>query len=116
LVEQIAIEGGHRRVTLYAGARDARNLYDMPALSRLDQAYAWLTVVPAVSDDPTYPGGRGNVVDVALKERSWGDHEVYVCGSPAMVAGTVDRLVSAGVSPHAVHFEDFGIGREGGLA
>ncbi len=116
LVEQVALEGGRRRVSLYVGARMTHHLYDLPALSRLEQSYSWLTVVPAVSDDPTYQGDRGHLVDVALKQGSWTDHQVYVCGSPIMVAGTLDRLGAAGISPSAVHFEDFGRSEGGGLA
>ncbi len=114
LVEQVALEGGRRRVSLYVGARMIHHLYDMPALLRMEQAYRWLAVVPAVSDDPTYQGDRGHLVDVALKQSSWTDHRVYVCGSPAMVAGTLDRLGAAGIGPYAVHFEDFGRSSEGG--
>src|SRR6266511_2501109 len=99
-----------------ACARVTHHLYDLPALSRLEQSYSWLTVVPAVSDDPTYQGDRGHLVDVALKQGSWTDHQVYVCGSPIMVAGTLDRLGAAGISPSAVHFEDFGRSEGGGLA
>jgi NAD(P)H-flavin reductase/hemoglobin-like flavoprotein len=116
LVEQVALEGGHRRVSLYVGAKMAHHLYDMPALSRLQEAHGWLTVVPAVSEDPTYQGDRGHLVDVALKQRSWIDHQVYVCGSPVMVSATVDRLVAAGISPRAVHFEGFGTSSERGGA
>jgi NAD(P)H-flavin reductase/hemoglobin-like flavoprotein len=116
LVEQVALEGGNRRVALFVGSRMTYNLYDMPALQRLERSYGWLTVVPAVSDDPTYRGDRGHLVDVALKQRSWNDHQVYVCGSPVMVTATVDRLLAAGISPRAVHFEDFGTSEGGGPA
>jgi NAD(P)H-flavin reductase/hemoglobin-like flavoprotein len=116
LVEQVALEGGQRRVALFVGARMGYNLYDMPALQRLERSYGWLTVVPAVSDDPTYQGDRGHLIDVALKQRSWHDHRVYACGSPVMVTATVDRLLAAGISPRAVHFEDFGTSKGGGPA
>jgi NAD(P)H-flavin reductase/hemoglobin-like flavoprotein len=108
VVEQVAAEGGNRRVYLFAGSRRADDLYDLPTLSRYAQMYPWLTVVPAVSEDPTFPGTRGTVVDVALKQRGWDGHRVYVCGSPAMVAGTVDVLAAAGIDKEAVFCEEFG--------
>jgi len=115
LVEQVAYDGGDRRVTLFAGGRTADDLYDLPMLSRLDQAYPWLTVVPAVSEDPGYAGERGTVVDVALKNGHWHNHLVYVCGSPEMVAATTEGLVGAGVDPAALRVEEFGTSEGGGL-
>jgi NAD(P)H-flavin reductase/hemoglobin-like flavoprotein len=110
VVEQVASEGGNRQVHLFVGGRGTNDLYDMATLSRYEQMYPWLTVVPAVSDDPTFQGARGTVVDVALKQRAWDGHRVYVCGSPAMVTGTLDRLAVAGLDKEAVFFEDFGGG------
>jgi NAD(P)H-flavin reductase/hemoglobin-like flavoprotein len=110
VVEQVASEGGNRQVHLFAGGRGVNDLYDMATLSRYAQMYPWLTVVPAVSDDPTFHGARGTVVDVALKLRTWDGHRVHVCGSPAMVTGTLDRLAAAGLDKEAVFFEDFGGG------
>jgi ferredoxin-NADP reductase len=80
----------------------------MPALDRLAAALPWLTVVPALSDDPWHPAARGTVVEVALRYANWQDRDVYVCGSPDMVAGTVDRLRQAGVAEARIHVEDFG--------
>ena len=72
--------------------------------------------MPAVSDDPAYPGERGHLADVGLRLGPWTGHRVYVCGSPVMVRATVDRLATAGIAPQDVHFEDFGTGEGGGPA
>lgn len=107
LTEQVAAEGGHRRVYLFAGARTGRDLYDLPWLQFMASRYPWLTVVPTVSADAHYPGERGDVVDAALRRGRWDDHEVYVCGSAQMVTGTVDRLTRAGVHSARLHTEEF---------
>ena len=52
LVDGMARWNTARSVTLFFGARRAGDLYDMGALHRLAAMNRWLTVVPAVSDDP----------------------------------------------------------------
>jgi NAD(P)H-flavin reductase/hemoglobin-like flavoprotein len=113
-----------RRVSLFAGAQSERELYPLPSLLELARQHSWLSVVPAVSDDLSYPGEHGMAVDVALKRGPWVEPQVYVCGSPHMVTGSVGRLVDAGISTERIHVEDFsterfsmsGGGREGGWA
>jgi NAD(P)H-flavin reductase len=108
LVEQLAAEGGRRRVHLYLGARTERDLYDLKAMSQLASECPWLRVVPAVSDDP-YASDvtQGSVVDVALHHDSWLNHEIFVCGSEAMVMGSVNTLVQRGISPDQIRYESF---------
>jgi NAD(P)H-flavin reductase/hemoglobin-like flavoprotein len=107
LTEQVAREGGRRRVHLFVGSRTESGLYDLAWLQLMASRYPWLTVVPAVSADPLFTGEHGDVVDVALRRGRWENHEVYVCGSAPMVAGTVDRLIQAGVDPDRLRTEDF---------
>lgn len=97
-----------RRVSLFLGARIQRDLYDLPFLQQLASVHDWLSVVPVVSGDQSYPGERGLAVEVALRHGPWVDPQVYVCGSPAMVTGSVERLASAEVPLAAIHIEDFG--------
>ncbi|HEY8547928.1 MAG TPA: globin domain-containing protein [Acidimicrobiales bacterium] len=128
LVEQVAHRtrvGEHpRRVALFFGARTARELYDLEALQALDAEHPWLTVVPALADDPyadvTFGEGasarrveHGDVGEVALAHGPWHDHEVYVCGGDEMVAATVLRLQGAGCPAERIHYEGFqGLGGE----
>ena len=107
LTEQVVLEGGQRHVHLFVGAPTGRDLYDLPWLQLMTSRYRWLTVVVAVSADSTYPGERGDVVDVALRRGRWDNHEIYVCGSTPMVTGTIDRLTRAGVDPAHLHTEEF---------
>jgi NAD(P)H-flavin reductase/hemoglobin-like flavoprotein len=107
LIEQVAWEGGQRQVHLFVGAPTGRDLYDLPWLQLMATRYGWLNVVPAVSADAGYPGEHGNAVDVAMRRGRWDGHDVYVCGSAPMVAGTVERLTHAGADPALMHTEDF---------
>ncbi len=107
LVEQLAFEGGQRRMALFVGARTSVDLYDLPALDAMCCDLPWLTVVPALSHDPWHPAERGAVVDVALRLGRWDDRDIYVCGSAAMVAASRDRLVQVGVSIERIRCEDY---------
>jgi NAD(P)H-flavin reductase/hemoglobin-like flavoprotein len=111
LVEQIAAEAGTagqpRRVTLFHGGRVAADLYDMTTLGQLRQGRPWLNVLPVISDDRYYPGDKGTPAEAALRAGRWFDHEVFVCGPPAMVADSMKRLRDAGVPEERLHVEEF---------
>ena len=108
IVEQVAAEGGRRRVHLYLGARTERDLYDLKGMSQLAYECPWLRIVPTVSDDPhAQDVAIGSVVDVALQHDSWLNHEIFVCGSEAMVMGSVNTLVQRGVTPDQIRYESF---------
>ncbi|WDZ84393.1 FAD-binding oxidoreductase [Micromonospora cathayae] len=105
LVEQL-VEAGGRRVTLVVGSRTFTDLYDATSLDKLQCGHEWLTVVPAFSHDPTAePAEVGDALTVALRYLR-DDQEVYVCGPPAMIAGSRLRLRAAGVPDHRIHLAD----------
>ncbi|MEU2612143.1 FAD-binding oxidoreductase [Micromonospora sp. NPDC007271] len=104
LVEQVAADPGGRRVTLVVGARSVEALYDAVTLDKL--RHDWLTTVPAFShDELAEPGERGDALTVALDHLRL-DHEVYVCGPPAMLAGSRLRLLAAGVPAERIHLPE----------
>ncbi len=107
LLSQIAQEPVPRNAQLFLGARTARDFYDSPALQALDRALPSLRVTPVVSDDPRFPGVRGLAGEIAARYGPWPGREIYVCGSPAMVAGTQELFHAAGVDAERVHCEDF---------
>ena len=110
MLAQVAAEGGLRRVDLFWGARYYRELYDMPALHKLVHGHQHLEVVPCVSDE-TAMGGiveSGSAVEVALRHGPWPDREIYVCGSPGMVDGTLATLEESGTSLNRVHIDELG--------
>jgi NAD(P)H-flavin reductase/hemoglobin-like flavoprotein len=111
IVEQLANEGGQRRAFLFLGARMGRDLYDLDTLSKFAVRNPWLTVVPAISDDPLHRGEQSLVVEAALRSGLRSEHEVFVCGSQDMVVGTLERLDQAGISTDRIHVEDFSSGQ-----
>jgi NAD(P)H-flavin reductase len=109
LIEQLAVDGGRRRVQLFWGGRRHADLYDLPAIERL-AAQDWVRFIPCVSEEP--PGAsatrHGTAIEVALRYGVLADQDVYVCGPPAMVDATVDGLLEAGVPARRVRYEHFG--------
>lgn len=106
LVEQVAAAPTRRRVTLVVGSRTFTDLYDATVLDRLQCRHDWLTIRPAFSHDPcAEPDEEGDAVTVALRHHRPGQ-EVYVCGPPAMVAGSRLRLLAAGVPADRIHLPD----------
>jgi NAD(P)H-flavin reductase/hemoglobin-like flavoprotein len=110
LVQQVEAEGSPRRVHLFWGVRYRRELYDLAGMRRLADGLDRVHLVPCVSQEPPGASGveSGSVVDVALGHGPWHDHEVYVCGSPGMVQGTVGMLRRAGVPSQRLHVEEIG--------
>ncbi|MBQ1011058.1 oxidoreductase [Micromonospora sp. M51] len=103
LVEQVATAPGGRRVTLIVGARTFTDLYDSIALDKLQCAHDWLTIVPALSEDPcAEPAERGDALTIALEHHQPG-HDSYLCGPPAMVASAPPRLLALGVPASRIH-------------
>jgi NAD(P)H-flavin reductase/hemoglobin-like flavoprotein len=108
LTEQIAGLAEAPNVHLFFGARTRDGLYDLPELEKMTARLPWLTVVPAVSADPTYQGEQGMLSDVVVRQGAWQGHDAYICGSTPMVTATASRLVSLGVPRGQIHIEDFG--------
>jgi NAD(P)H-flavin reductase len=106
IIDQLARDGG-RPTHLYFGARSTREIYDRKDLELLAERYPWLTVVIVISDDIRWKGPRGLLGNVVAGP-DWSDHDVFVCGSPAMVKFTVAKLIRSGVPENHIKFEDFG--------
>jgi NAD(P)H-flavin reductase len=107
LIQQVARQENSRRVDLFVGARTERDLYDQDDLDRLDRLYPWLTVTTAVSDEEDYPGEKGLISDVVVRNGPWRSRDVYVCGSPEMVEATVSQLIQARVPEQRIRVEEF---------
>lgn len=97
-----------RRIHLVHGARYSWNLYAKSRLNELAR-YPWFTQTQVVSDDPTYPGTRGLVGDVASAVTMPGAYDALVCGSPLMVSHATDALVGGPRPPRSIAFEEFSI-------
>lgn len=100
-----------RRVHLVHGGRYTWSLYVGGRLRHFSQ-YPWFTATETVSDDPTYPGPRGLVGDVAASVAMPGPYDALVCGSPLMVSHTTTALASGPRPPESISFEEFAITSE----
>lgn len=106
IIEQLAITLDDRKVTLVVGAATRWDLHDLAVLSQLAGDLRWLQVIPTLSDDP-WAEQPATVVEAALRSGSWYDRQIYVCGSPQMVAGTCQTLLDEGYGPVNLHVEQF---------
>jgi NAD(P)H-flavin reductase len=67
----------------------------------------WLTVIPTVSDERVTDVEQGTLSDVVARRGSWTGHDAYICGPPAMVTHTADRLAQLGLSRDRIRLETF---------
>ncbi|HKA69950.1 MAG TPA: globin domain-containing protein [Actinomycetes bacterium] len=105
ILQHLIDRGETRAVQLFMGARTEAELYDLPAIGALAKQFWWLTVTPVVSSDPSYPGYRGQVGDVAAGYAPWLDRDIYICGPVPMVVSARQRLLRTGVQPARIHHE-----------
>ncbi|WP_406282407.1 FAD-binding oxidoreductase [Nocardia sp. NBC_00881] len=109
---------------LFIGGRSPRDLYAADMLSLLAGELPWLTVIPVVESledpgwvDEWYEQSRvdigfppddmlhGTLADVLGSHGAFLNHQVLVCGSPAMVQTTLDRLLETGTPAEQIQFE-----------
>jgi NAD(P)H-flavin reductase/hemoglobin-like flavoprotein len=108
IIEQAVRESADtpRRIHLYYGARRREELYDLPDLWRLEDAYGGFELIPVTSDDPAFDGMQGNVGRVAARYKPAAECDAYVAGPPAMVRETIRLLQRAGLKRERIHFDD----------
>jgi len=108
IAEQISWLRDPPRVHLIFGAQTADGLYDLADLEKMAAGRPWLTVIPAVSHEPGFPGERGMVHEVLARTGNWREHDVYASGPAPMAEATVNQLMALGVPQGQIHVEDFG--------
>ena len=108
LLDDLARRPSPPRTQLFFGGRTWDDLYELDALRRLSYVHPWLDVVPVVEDDEGGTGAeRGALADVVTRYGAWSGHEVFVCGSPAMIRATVSRMLVAGTPLDHIHYDPF---------
>jgi NAD(P)H-flavin reductase/hemoglobin-like flavoprotein len=95
-----------RQIHLFYGARTREDLYDLPELWHLADAYQGLQLTPVTSDDPAFDGMQGNVGRVAARYMPHRECEAYVAGPPAMVRETLGVLTKSGLPRERIHYDD----------
>jgi NAD(P)H-flavin reductase/hemoglobin-like flavoprotein len=109
LLEDLARGDGQPRTQVFIGGRTWDDLYDLAPLRRLSYDNPWLDVVPVVERDDAGNGGAeiGTLSDVVTRYGSWADHDVTVCGSPAMIRATVSQMLVAGTPLDRITYDPF---------
>jgi NAD(P)H-flavin reductase len=93
-----------RKITLFVGARQHFDLYDLEDLQLLEAACPALRVLPVLSDEPGYSGLAGMLPDVVSGHGLFENAEAYICGPPAMVRMTA-ALLAASIPPGQIHHD-----------
>jgi NAD(P)H-flavin reductase/hemoglobin-like flavoprotein len=96
--------GRPRKVTLFFGARQQFDLYDLDDLQLLEAACASFRVIPVLSDEPGYSGRTGTLPDVLSNLDLFENAEAYVCGPAAMVSRTT-ALLAASIPGSQLHHD-----------
>jgi CDP-4-dehydro-6-deoxyglucose reductase len=107
LIEYCRAAGFAHPVHLYWGVRRLEDFYRLPHWDEW-QELANLHLHQVVSDDPAWPGRRG-LLHEAVRD-DFADLRalhVYASGSPAMVYGTLDALVEAGMDARQMRADVF---------
>jgi NAD(P)H-flavin reductase/hemoglobin-like flavoprotein len=108
LVEDIAKRPKQPRTQVFVGGRSWDDLYDFASLRKFSYSNTWLDVIPVVEKDDGASGAeRGTLADVVTRYGAWADHDVLVCGSPAMIRATVSRMLVAGTPLDRIKYDPF---------
>ncbi len=110
LIEQMQAQGDARPATLYWGSRRRPDLYRHDWCEQQAAATPWLRYVPVLSEPQADDGWRGQtgfVHQVVMAEQpDLSGHEVYACGTPAMVDAAQRDFVQRCGLPAEAFFAD----------
>ena len=98
------LPGRPRKITLFFGAKQHFDLYDLEDLQLLESACSSLRVIPVLSDEPGYSGLVGTLPDVVGSLGLFENTEAYVCGPAAMVTRTA-ALLAASIPEGQLHHD-----------
>jgi NAD(P)H-flavin reductase/hemoglobin-like flavoprotein len=109
MLEDLVHGTGQPRTQVFVGGRTWDDLYDFAPLRRLSYDNPWLDVIPVVERDDTGNGGAeiGTLADVVTRYGAWAEHDVTVCGSPAMIRATVAQMLVAGTPLDRIGYDPF---------
>ena len=72
----------------------------------MEEAYPWLQVIPAVSDEPAHDQDvmYGTVPELAAKA-TWTDRDIYISGPDHMIVRTARMLAERGAPSRLIHYD-----------
>jgi NAD(P)H-flavin reductase/hemoglobin-like flavoprotein len=108
MLEELSRWGENPDVHVFVGGRDRGELYDLDTLTAMTATNPWLTVIPVLEQDAPAAGAEaGTLADAVTRHGAWADHDVLVCGSPAMIRATVSRMLVAGTPLDRIKYDPF---------
>jgi NAD(P)H-flavin reductase/hemoglobin-like flavoprotein len=108
ILDEMSQHSDNPRTEVFVGGKNWDELYDFGSLRQLSYTNPWLSVVPVVEQDDDGAGAEsGTLADVVTRYGAWKDHDVLVCGSPAMVRATVSRMLVAGTPLDQIRYDPF---------
>lgn len=110
MLEELCRWGGNPKVRVFFGGRTAGDLYDLDTLRTMAATNPWLEITPVVeSFAEGAPEGaeHGTLAEVVTAHGAWTEHDVLVCGSPAMIRSTVSRMLVAGTPLDRIKYDPF---------
>ncbi|WP_019812798.1 FAD-binding oxidoreductase [Saccharomonospora saliphila] len=110
LVDQLGQWVTNPPVTFFYGGRTRTDLYALDQLRGLATTNPWLTVRPVVEQPDGVPGfEQGTLADAVTRRGPWSDHDILISGSPAMIKGTVSRMLVAGTALNQIRYDPFAL-------
>ncbi len=110
IAEHAIAEGSSRPMSIYWGGRTRADLYLLQLAERWALEHTHIRFVPALSDSPLtelWSGRTGFVHAAALQDfPDLSGHQVYVCGSPAMITAARRDFVGQCRLPENEFFAD----------
>lgn len=110
IVEHAIAERSQRTISLYWGGRGTADLYLLNLAEQWSQTHPNIRFIPVLSDPPEggqWQGRTGLVHKAAMQDfPDLSAHQVYVCGSPAMVAAARRDFVGQCHLPENEFFAD----------
>jgi CDP-4-dehydro-6-deoxyglucose reductase, E3 len=109
ILRHVLETGLPRRMTLYWGVREERDLYAHAFLEEAARADARLRYAPVLSEpSPAWGGRRGFVHEAVLAEvEGLEHHEIYASGPPRMIEAVRRDFMARGVAESAISFDSF---------
>jgi NAD(P)H-flavin reductase len=110
ILQEAAVAGVARPVTLLFGAREQKDLYALAEIEAIAQkwrgSFRFVPVLSDAADDATWTGERGLVTEKISELTEAGTH-AYLCGPPPMIDAALVLLEERGVPHEHVHFDRF---------
>jgi CDP-4-dehydro-6-deoxyglucose reductase len=108
IVEQLIFERSDREINVYWGSRTIDGFYsDLPHRWQLE--YSNISYTPVLSSQDQDWKGRSGLVHKAVLEdfEDVSSYDVYVCGSPQMIAAARSDFIAEGLEPKRFYYDAF---------